>query len=62
MLQKSSPMSDEELRGKLRYLDEGPSRWGSRNEEIKVIGFTASDLELDEDDDFNNRDDEDMFY
>ena len=23
-----SPVSDEELRGKLRYPDEGPSRWG----------------------------------
>ena len=28
MWQGFSPTDDEELRRKLRYLDEGPSRWG----------------------------------
>lgn len=57
--QGTSPTSDEELRRKVRYLDEGPERWGSHNEEIKAIDLTASDPETDEDDDFNNKDNED---
>lgn len=32
--QKSPPTDDEELRKKLHYLDEGPSRWGGYDEEI----------------------------
>ena len=59
--QGPSPVNDEELRGKLRYPHEGPSRWGGCDGQVKVIDLTTSDLETEEDDDFNNEDEEDSF-
>ena len=52
MWQGFSPIDDEELRGKLCYPDEGPSRWGGCDEEIEVVDFTTSNSETDEEDDY----------
>lgn len=59
--QGTSLIRDEELRRKLQYPKEGPSRWKSHDKEIEVIDLTTSDSETDEDDDFNNEDNEDSF-
>ena len=61
MRQGTSPTSDEELRRKLQYPNEGPSRWGGYDEEIEVIDLTTSDSETDKDDDYNSEDDNDDF-
>ena len=59
--QGPSPVNDEELRGQLRYPDEGPSRWGGCDGQVEAIDLMPSDSETEEDDDFNNEDEEDNF-
>ena len=59
-VQQGCPSTDdEELRRKLRHLDEGPSRWGSCSEEVEIIDLTTSGSEAEKDEDDKFIDDED---
>ena len=58
-LQGCPSIDNEELRRKLRYADEGPSRWGSCSEEVEIIDLTTSDSEVEKDGDDESIDDED---
>ena len=49
------------MRRKLRYPDEGPSRWGSYEEEVEIIDLITSDSETDEEEAYNNEDDDNDF-
>lgn len=61
MLRDFSPTSDEELRKKLRYPDEGPSRWGGCGEDIQVINLAELDPETDKDEDYHKEEDDNGF-
>lgn len=61
MQQGIASNDDAKLKKKLRYPDEGPSRWRNCDGEAEVTDLTTPHSEAEEDDDFNNEVDEDSF-
>ena len=59
--QELTLIGDKELRRKLCYLNERPSRGGSYEKEVEIMDLTTSDSETDEEEDYNNEDNNNNF-